>query len=60
VFVSSTQVALEAAGKLLDLVAAGGDAAAGVSSSYSDITEPLAVAYSDAGLKDVADFIRSA
>ena len=54
------QVALEEAGRLLDIVAAGGDEAAGVGSSYSGITEQLAAAYSDAGLKDVANFIRSA
>jgi len=54
------EVALEEAGRLLDIVAAGGDESAGVGSSYSGITEQLAAAYSDAGLKDVANFIRSA
>jgi hypothetical protein len=54
------QVALDKAAELLDLVAAGGDAAAGVTSSYTSILSPLAAQYEAAGLKDVANFVLSA
>jgi hypothetical protein len=53
-------VALDKAAELLDLVAAGGDAAAGVTGSYTSILSPLATQYEAAGLKDVAAFVLSA
>lgn len=51
---TARQVALDAAATLMDLVAAGEQA------SYDDVSAELADKYSEAGLLDVANFIRAA
>lgn len=49
------QIALDKAAELMDIVAAGEE-----SSSYAAISQQLADAYQQAGLKDVANFIKAA
>jgi hypothetical protein len=46
-------VALDNAGKLMDMVAAG------AIPSYDDISAELAASYKEAGLSDAANFIRA-
>jgi hypothetical protein len=53
--ICTLQIALDNAGKLMDLVAAGEG-----SSSYAAIAQQLAEEYQKAGLSDVANFIKAA